>query len=773
MNETDALRDMLHDLTRLYCGERVEVRFDTQPHYAGEDFGGPYLAVNADVNDWYDIDPPVSGPNELRLLRDTLSHESYEFNMGKPNAKAAFIVRHGEVEQDDDETVQDAARRAAAKGRYAGQIYNVIRDAWVNSARCANFPGLRRTFAYKADLLAGDADVSELPTHEALLAGLHQIALTNTANGISNADSEVREALAWARLQVEDARAVDSHVSLLAIADRVADRFVAHVPAGQNARDDDLLQLIDDRTMKVETDDMDASAVSSTLNLADPPEDIADDLDLNDMAVDMTSADDVDAADDGDGSESSDGPSPEDLPDSLADAEGDSEDADGSGAGGGAESPDDGNESGAGGSGGDEPTDEGEPGPTSESDENGESGSSGDAGGSESDHTDQGEDGESGEPDRVGDGVTSGDSGRFDGDSSTVLDDMLDDMDDLEGSERPAGDRLGLDDGDDYHDPDAGDRDRFEQIQKHQNRKQTPMGDRIGRRNEWGNFHRKDVDADEIKSLMRERGLVKQFRTAFSRIKTAERTTTTRKPTQSINLKNAVRHKAGDFSTRDVYETTERGATGGRAVCVVNDGSRSMNKAGSFHENNAAIVDEKATFAALALAADEIGDTIMGNVFDSKRKNGVGLVTAPDEPFSWEHLDEFSCTGGCTPLASGIMDGIELLDEVPNPNDRVMLVLTDGKANEGLTGTKWARHATGDNKADAAKAAEFARAEGITVIGVGIGSAVNERYLRHIFGTDDNGEDLFVHVDADTLVDDVLRIYREQLDDDRVADVHL
>lgn len=740
MKRTDALRDVLHDMTRLYCGERVEVEFAKQPHYAGPDNGGPYLAVNPDVNGWYEPDPPVSGANELRLLRDTLSHEAYEYNMAHPDAKRAFMVRHGEVD--------DQHGTADAKAKYAGQIYNILRDAWVNTNRCSDFPGLRRTFAFKADLLAGEHDVSELDTVQALVTGLHQIALTNTANGVSDADDVVREALAWARSEVENARRADGHPELLAVAERVAERFLPHVEQTDNRNDlMNLLDDLDDVTMNVHTDDMSTQGVSNTINLADEPESEDVDLDLDDLEP-------ADEDGDPDGQIEAE---PEDLPDSLADDDASAEDADVN-------------------DWYDLPDDE-----TEQADEDAESGASGAAGEDEGEDTDAGaggaEDGDSGAEQGEDEGAPQGDGPSTKQAGDDTLDSLLDDMDTLDQSDRPAGDFLDLDDSDDYHEAADGDEDRFEQIQRRKQFGASDLGKRAKDRDDRHEVKAGDLESDEIRDLMTERGLCSDFREAFSQIKSREVTHTTRKPTTDLNLKNTVRHASGDYSVRDVYETTERGASGGRSILAVCDASQSMDSGGQFAYNSGgpgAVVDEKVTLAALAIATKEIGDDFMANAFDSYKQNSTALVTGPNESWDWDHLDAFGAVGGSTPLAAGVMDGVELFERDTGASDRVMLVLTDGAANSSLGGTKWAEHCTGKHaKEDARAAVEHARSEGITVIGVGIGNRVSTGDMRDMFGTDEHGEDLFIHVESDTLVEDVVRIYREQLDDDRVADVNI
>lgn len=730
MNETDALKGRLADMTRLYTDDRVPVRFAKQPHYAGPNHGGPYLAVNPDVNGWYDPDPPVSGANELRLLRDTLSHEAYEYNMGHPDAKAGFVERHGDT---------DDPRRAGPTGKAAGQIYNILRDAWVNSSRCSDYPGLRRTFAFKADLLTGDVDVSERPAPEALLAGLHQIALTNTAHGVQNADDEVRDLLAWARNEVEAARSADGHPELMAIADRVFERFEPFLPDAPDDPFEDLLDALDDVSMDLDAAALDAEDVSNAMNLADPPEDLDSSVTVEDVDDAALPDDDAPSADDAD---------PED-PDDLPEQSEDDTDADGSGTG-------------------------------ENGDEAGEDDAQGGAGGGEGRGTDDGQDGTSGgstgerdEADGMGDpqamsadaaGRAAGGDSTTDASASDDLSGLLDDMDDLADSDRPAGDAFDLDPDDDYHEPEQSDQRRYERLQDSAQFAGTDLSNRMKEREDYSRSGNGDLSADEIQELMRETGLARDVRRAFEQIKTREVRETTRRQTQDMNLNNVVRHMAGEYSVRDVYETTERGASGGRTICAVVDGSGSMKSNGSIGREfgaGGAIVDAKVALAALHLATHEIGDDFVANVFDTYRDDDVGLVTGPNETFEWSHLDAFTGCANKTPTAAGVMDGRELLDQAGG-KERVMVVITDGHANTTLAGTRWSGASSGNGSAeDARKAVELARQDGIQVIGVGVGSGVSDSKLRVMFG-----ENSWVHIESDTLVEDLVRIYADQLDHD-------
>lgn len=792
MNESEALKRLLTDQTRLYAGDRVPVRFAQQPHYAGPTHGGPYLAVNPDVNGWYDT--RVSGANELRLLRDTLSHEAYEYRMGHPSAKAAFMLRHGEFHLPDGSTVEDLPIPDRAvpspKAQAAGNVYNILRDAWVNTTRCRDFPGLRRTFAFKADLLAGDEDVSELPPAQAVLAGLHQIALTNTANGIRNADPEVRRLLAAARRYVERCRTAETHEELAALADAVFGKFE---PLFEDPEDgfeelmDDLAGLHPD----AQVEDMDTEDLADALDdaMQDPDTDLepADDASEADVAVDMDAEDlpeDVDPEDmDGSGGGAPDEDTPtvdaDDLDDDTLDAMADAmQDA---------EADEDGHEAAQDAASGDGAEDMAEdPADTMDGAHGDEDGLTDDASGEpETEADDAGGEPTDGQADGDGDEADEGDldeglgaGGGTGGDSTTdtgtetdagdVDDSLLDDMDRLDDLDRPAGDLMGLDDEDDYHEPDAGDETRYERIKREQAFASTDWSERMDRRDAYGRRKDGDLPAEDIKTLMRETGLAEDLRRAFSRIKTREVREPTSRPRSKLHLKNVVRHMAGDYGVRDVYQDVKRGASGGRTIAAVVDASGSMNSSGSIgkaYGAHGAIVDAKVVLAALHLAAHEIGDRVVANAYDTTASDDVRLVTGPDETFSFDHLDGFSGVSASTATAAGVMDGIRLLERAGG-SERVMVVITDGGANTDLSGTTWEGMSTGDGSvADARLAVETARDEGIKVIGVGVGSGVNATKLENTFGPDS-----WIHVESDDLVDEVVRIYREQLDDDRVAE---
>jgi uncharacterized ParB-like nuclease family protein len=178
-----------------------------------------------------------------------------------------------------------------------------------------------------------------------------------------------------------------------------------------------------------------------------------------------------------------------------------------------------------------------------------------------------------------------------------------------------------------------------------------------------------------------------------------------------------------------------------------------LDMSGSMNERKA-----KVAIGALYAATEIIGDSFVASAFlTSGRRGGsdsifTPLITGPDEDFMWSHLDGLT-TDDMTPTASGVLDGTNLLQAASRP-EKVLVVITDGKPNRAPDG------GSHGNKAldSAASAVQQARAQGVKVIGLAVGSNINEGNLKAMFGQQD-----YIRVDEDNLAGALLEIYRRQM----------
>lgn len=353
-------------------------------------------------------------------------------------------------------------------------------------------------------------------------------------------------------------------------------------------------------------------------------------------------------------------------------------------------------------------------------------------------------------PDAPGDDA-SGDGDADDADASdTDLDvdpDMLDALDALDDDRDPS-DWFNTDD--DYAGADDSSQRRYDRLQREIDENNTDMAERIDQRDDR---QQSRVRGHEfIRDALRDTGLASEVEEAFKQIKTHDEP---RAATggDSIQLDNYVRHRAGDYQEDRFYEEREPIDDGDRCVGVALDMSNSMDEK-----------EAKVALGALHVATNAIGDDLTASAYTTERERGkqnqpvVELITGPNEPFDWEHLDA-TTTQWRTPTASGVFDVRRLLDESAR-REKVMIVVTDGQANVSMHG----KPSTDDAVADAAEQVALSRQEGMKVIGLGVGDEVERDMLAEIFGRDG-----FVMAGMSDLADRLVEIYRGQMHVDDTA----
>lgn len=670
MNESEPLRNLLENMARGYAGREIPVKFDEQPRIAPD---GSELYVWSSPGDVLGLD--LDGANEFRMIRDALNHECAHDVYSNLEGKAEFGALFEEY------------------SNVAMTVQNICEDAYIDSRRLSEYPGLRQAHAFFAESQLRDADVSEEDTADALVKTIHYYALGGRVPGIQQAGDDVRAFAAWVKPHLDAVRYADDVEHRERLMARIVERLVEDLP---DRPDDDVLDDLDDMTSGEMPDDAEVESVEAA------------DIDTDDVADSLPDMDDA----------------PEDLdPADGDDAEGSEEDGDA-----------DGDESGESGDEGDEETAEGGEGQASDEDTEAES------------------DDESGE----------------NGSGGSDLDDELSELDERDERDEST-EHHGVDPSEDYEEADDSDERRYERIEDRADYHDvTDMGRRQAERDErseqqYADPDRYDATSDEVRQVLRESGLAREVRQAFEKFATLD--VTERSETgDRLNAEAAVRHMSGDYSETAVYETDYTADPGGRAIGVALDLSGSMENSGSELVNDlleekrkrrGAVVDAKVALGAVHLAAHELGDELVASGFQSGRK--TPLITGPGESFEWDHLDAVT-SGGSTPTAAGILDTLSLVRE-QGGRDEVMLVVTDGdprRTTEELP--------SGNATEQATMACQLARSEGVGVIGVGVGTGVSEQKMAKIFG-----EDGYVMTDSDTLVDELVEVYADELDYERPA----
>jgi Mg-chelatase subunit ChlD len=676
MQANETLREILENLGDTYTessvgGDGISIEFDDQPRISED---GSTIYVNPEFADMLDLD--VSAGNEFRLIRNTLNHETAHDRWSKLTAKKDFAAKYDEY------------------ARLAANVLNILEDAYIDSRRLGEYPGLRKAQAFFAESQIKRDVNDKRGKASALALCVHQLALTGRVNGIQNADDDVREFAAWVLPRIERVRRTHDEDDREAIAAEVVDHIIDLLPPRPDFSDlDDLLDDLADADGDIKPDEV-------------------EDVDPSDVDADDAPTDDLPDLDELDASEEDNDESGE-AGDADVDAEGEDEEGDEEG------------------NAGDASLDDFE-------DEDASDMSSDEAGGASN------EEGENDE-DEVEEGDDAG--------GNDDLDDLLDDLDERdEEGENPEW----YDAEDDYDEASKSDERRAQRVRENAVKDESPIGERKRERDERlsTRSHSIRVPYDEVRDEVERSGLADDIRKAFEKFATEDMT---RRDTsgESLNMRAATRHKAGDYSERRVYETEYTAASGGRTVAVTLDGSSSM--------ATSKMREGKKALAALAEATDAIGDDFLATGYTSESNNTgliAPLITAPNETFEYEQLDAIGCENH-TPTPPAIADIADLLRDARG-KELVLICITDGMPNVMLDGSSESHDE--DAKDDVRAKVEELRSQGIHVIGINIAGEGYEPEFAHMFG--ENG---FITSSSDTLVDDLVSVYEEQLDVRRPA----
>lgn len=320
-------------------------------------------------------------------------------------------------------------------------------------------------------------------------------------------------------------------------------------------------------------------------------------------------------------------------------------------------------------------------------------------------------------------------------------------------SERDGGDWWEVRDGDDYHEPSASDKMRADSYEQLDRKSGSDIEQERAKRDKnmmetesWRGFNGTRVRKQAEKS-----GVVASIQDSFRSIKNRDQWVSAPRGDR-LHYRNAVRRLSGDHTVDDLYEFKQESVVGNRSVMVALDMSGSMSKGKSE-------LHAKVALAGLAAACEEIDDTFGALAFHGEqgRSRAVHLkpITMPGEEFEYDHLDAVT-PDGSTPTASGIEEAERYFDFVSEAQ-RIMFVITDGIAS--ITRTGGYGRAAGVE--DARKTVEHARQSGIAVIGIGLGTKLDEEDMADTFGADG----YVVVRDTATLADELVALYQNHLPD--------
>jgi hypothetical protein len=766
--KSEALKEVLYEMTSVYNEENkpIEVRFAEVSH---ADKHGEYIAINPYF--WQEVDPPVSGPNILRVLTELESHEVGHYNWSELDGKEAF----GEM--------------YPGWGQIPGHVANILEDEFVDAEKMRQFYGLRSKRAYRMKLTVDTdqfyPDVEEVWKEQgkpnAFVIALHQTALCGAVKGIEKCPDELAEFCALVEPIIERYRTQHDSHERMKLNHVVMQILIRYLDEPEDF-DDDAFEDGPGKTISGDASDApdpedvdpeDAMPEHMEEMIKEFMEELAADDDIPgdpDSGGILAVIEDPEIASDADETggeggevESEAGADGDDVssgseadfggPESAVEIKMSSGDADS-----GPEAPDTGDETGDGGS------DAGSPGDDDTADGDGD-GETGAESGDDADDTVEGD-----EPPDIdtAEDVSKPDEAHPDappathdiegGEALHEIDDRADELserDPFEGIEERYEVRL-----DEIEKADDRDRARWASLVKSIRDYDLEIEERKRDRNDRIERFQSRYETDSrrmhlgLKRRAEDAGVIRELKEGFEELVSRPLPEPARRGTR-IDPINISRRAAGDITITELFEDEKIVETGERCVGLATDISGSMGSA----------IDElKIAGAAIGKATDIIGDEFVWEAFTDQScsddepypecRLDLRVVTGPDEQFEWEHVDSFMASRN-EPTAAGVRDCFNLMQQT-DANEYVMIVITDGvalveedgKLNRG--GNEPVEHAR--------QAVNQIRAQGVDVIGLGIGS-MDERKMEETFGGNN-----YRLTNIDNLAQDILELYKEQME---------
>jgi Mg-chelatase subunit ChlD len=699
--QADAVQEVLEEMTTVYNleGDTIEVQFDQHSYCDSE---GNYIAINPLF--WDEVNPPVEGPNILRVLDDILAHEVSHYNWSDLKSKSDFSDMYPDW------------------GEVPGHVANILEDEFVDARRMRKWYGMRSKRAYRVMLQADSPDmtpdVSEVYEDDgevnAFLAGLHQTALYGTARGLTDAPYNLVEFCWYVEPVIERIRRQDDPNERFKLFHVVMEMLKRYVEEPDDFDEEDY----EDGTGKTVSGDPD-DAEPDEFSPEEPPE--AVEGMMEEMVEEMM--------------EGEDGPMPADTPEMEVEVESVEEEGE---------------------------DEEAAPTETTESEDE----ESEDEDGSGGHDTTEDEDDEAEGTIRT-DELESGEDGELDGDrpehdieadhaEHRISPEEMAEKELSEGVEERYDVRI-----DEVDKVDDRDVSRWARLIKSLNEYDMDISERKRERDGRIDEHREnwtgyksDRRSEALKERAENAGVIRELKDGFEELVSRNVPKPARRGTR-IDPYNVARRASGDMTVTELFEEEQVVETGDRCVGFATDISGSMSSG----------IDElKIAGAAVAKATQIIGDEFVWEAFTDRScpddmpapegRLDLRIVTGPNEDFDWQHVDSFtSCAN--EPTAAGVRDCFKLMQET-DANEYVMIVVTDGVALVEEDGTL-NRHG-GAPVEQAREAVNEVRSNGVDVIGLGIGG-MDDRKMEETFG----GKNYRL-TDINSLAGDILDLYRQQLD---------
>lgn len=222
-----ALQSVLEEMSSVYHvdGERIQVALKNHTSAAVSD---DQVIVNKGLPD--QMDPPVTGPNILRLLDDLLAHEVSHVNWSDLDSKRRFADCY------------------PGWGKIPGFVANVLEDEYVDAKRREKWYGMREKFAYYVWLHMNTEEraprVDEVEAEEgytqALVSAFFQTALAGYARGLDEASDEIAQFCAEVEPVVRRVRGEDNPRQRFMLFHAVMQVLIRYAPEPDDIDEDKL-----------------------------------------------------------------------------------------------------------------------------------------------------------------------------------------------------------------------------------------------------------------------------------------------------------------------------------------------------------------------------------------------------------------------------------------------------------------------------------------------------------------------------------------------------
>lgn len=223
----DAVQSVLEEMSSVYHEDNKTLTVQLTES-ASAALNQETVRVQANLPE--EMDPPVTGPNILRLLDDLLAHEVAHVNWSELDSKQAFADCY------------------PGWGKVPGMVANILEDEYVDAKRQKKWFGLRDKMAYYVWLHMNTESrappVDEVEASEgrtsALLTGLFQTALAGYVKGIDDASDDIAQFCNQAEPLIKRVRGEDDPEVRFKLFHAVMQLLIRYAPEPDEVDEDEM-----------------------------------------------------------------------------------------------------------------------------------------------------------------------------------------------------------------------------------------------------------------------------------------------------------------------------------------------------------------------------------------------------------------------------------------------------------------------------------------------------------------------------------------------------